>query len=310
MRPEDIRDKKVLLSPLNWGMGHVSRCIGLIHQLLQQGNEIHVACEIDHAITFGYYFEEHRNLRFYEHDGYPFNFKGNGKFALDLLRNWSDLKRRLVKEQKEVRDFTKGGYYDVVISDHRYGFYSENVTSVFMTHQYHLPVKGWQFIANRWHKKRMQPFHHVWILDYPDSRLSGKMSAQANDDRVEFIGPYSRFSFYSDTNEKSEPNVVVVSGPLVYAQQFADEMVEQFPDALFICSPKIHLDSKIRRISGNWKEQDQAILDAQRLVSRSGYSTIMDLEILKIPALLHPTPGQAEQLYLHDRLTDCSEYTP
>jgi hypothetical protein len=156
----------------------------------------------------------------------------------------------------------------------------------------------------------MRPFDHIWIMDYGNSKLSGKLTASAEDDRVRFIGPYSRFSVYPKSKERSEENVIVVSGPKVYAQQLATEMEAKYPGALFICSEKINLSAEIRRVSGNWKEQDAAILNAQRLVSRSGYSTIMDLEVLKITALLCPTPGQAEQIYLHDRLTDYSEYTP
>lgn len=307
MQPEDIRDKKVLISPLNWGMGHVSRCIGLIYQLISQENEIVIACSQDHQDVFQCYFPE---CTYVLHKGYPFQFGGKGHFGWDLATSMAALQTRLKKEKVETESYVRELQVDVVLSDHRYGFYTNEVTSIFITHQYHLPVRGLQLLANRWHKKRMRPFNHVWILDYPDCRLSGKLSAKPDDERVEFIGPYSRFMVYPEAKNKTEESVVVVSGPEIYAQQFADAMAQQFPDALFVSPETINLDAKIRRITGNWREQDQAILKAKQLISRSGYSTIMDLEILKVPAKLFPTPGQAEQLYLHDRLTGCSEYTP
>lgn len=307
MRPEDIRDKRVLLSPLNWGMGHVSRSIGLIHQLIQQNNSVIIACDSGQESIFRMYFPE---LTYVSHNGYPFQFEGKGNFASDLTKAFQSLKLRLKSEIEETKQLVQMHSVDIVLSDHRYGFYSKDVPSIFVTHQYNLPLRGVQSIANRWHKKRMRPFYHIWILDEENSRLSGKLTAGVQDKRVEFIGPHSRFSFYDTVPDKKEETVVVISGPEVYAQQFANEMELRFPEALFICPEEIYLETHIRRLSGNWKEQDSAILNAQRLVSRSGYSTIMDLEILKIPALLYPTPGQAEQIYLHDRLTDCSEYTP
>lgn len=307
MRPEDIRDQKVLISPLNWGMGHVSRCIGLMHQLVNQNNTIVVACDTFQKEVFQCYFP---NIHYVLHEGYPFQFEGKGDFGWDLANSLGALRKRLRSEQGETSFLVNELEIDLVISDHRYGFYSKEVPSVFLTHQYHLPVRGLQSVANRWHKKRMKPFDHIWILDYPDSRLSGKLSTQPKDNRAKFIGPYSRFMIYTDKKDKMEECVVIVSGPEIYAQQFANEMEMRFPKAVFICSEEITLASSIKRISGNWKEQDQAILNAKQLVSRSGYSTFMDLEILKVPAMLYPTPGQAEQIYLHDRLTDCSEYTP
>lgn len=307
MRPEDIRDKRVLLSPLNWGMGHVSRCIGLIHELLEQRNEIFIACDEEQKQIFKWYFPD---VNFISHEGYPFHFGGKGNFGWDLSIKFRSLRDRLKKELAFTESKADELKIDVILSDHRYGFYSEKVPSVFITHQYHLPVRGIRAAADSLHKKRMCPFDHIWIMDYEGGKLSGKLTAGIEDDRVEFIGPYSRFSVYTEQEEKSEEVVVVISGPEIYAQQLATKMEQKYPKALFICPASIELASERRRMSGNWKEQDTAILNAQRLVSRSGYSTIMDLEVLKIPALLYPTPGQAEQIYLHDRLTDCSEYTP
>ncbi|MCR9172167.1 MAG: hypothetical protein NXI10_06730 [bacterium] len=307
MRPTEIREKKVLLSPLNWGMGHVSRCIGLVDQLLKQGNEVVILCNDEQKHIFISYFPE---LHYVDLEGYPFDFRGKGKFATDLLRNWFKLKGHIYKERALIAALVERDNFDVVISDHRYGCYAENIPSVFLTHQYHLPLTGIQSIADRWHKKRMRPFDHIWILDYENSQLSGRLTEGIEDDRVEFIGPLSRFSVYSMPKTKSGGDVVVVSGPHIYAQQFVNQMEKQFPDALFICSREITTLPQTKRISGDWKEQDKAILHAKRLISRSGYSTLLDLEILKIPALLHPTPGQAEQIYLHHRLTDNSEYTP
>src|SRR4051812_19456917 len=42
---KNIRNKRILLSPLDWGLGHATRCIPLIKLLQQQGAEILIAAE-------------------------------------------------------------------------------------------------------------------------------------------------------------------------------------------------------------------------------------------------------------------------
>jgi len=49
-------------------------------------------------------------------------------------------------------------------------------------------------------------------------------------------------------------------------------------------------------------ELEETILRSKLVVSRSGYSSIMDLEALEAKAFFVPTPGQFEQEYLAERL--------
>jgi len=307
MRPEDIYEKKILIAPLNWGMGHVSRCIGLIHQLIQQNNSIVVACNPDQQMVFEVYFD---NLVYVPLEGYPFKFSGKGNFGWDLLKNWSKLKGRLKREKVETAALVRDLKIDIVISDHRYGFFAKSVPSIFLTHQYNLPVSGIQSISDVWHKKRMRPFRYLWILDDSSSRLAGKLSSTSSEKRAIHIGPYSRFSIYDRVVDKTVEKVVVVSGPMIYAQQLADEMAKEHSDAVFVCSSQIELPKHLKRISGSWKEIDEVMLRAKHIISRSGYSTIMDVDYLGVSATFYPTPGQAEQIYLNEWLTDNSEYTP
>ena len=41
---------RILLAPLNWGLGHATRCIPVIHQLLQDQNEVIIAADGNHEI--------------------------------------------------------------------------------------------------------------------------------------------------------------------------------------------------------------------------------------------------------------------
>lgn len=298
MLPSEIIEKRILISVLNWGMGHVSRSIGLIHQLIQQGNIIHIACSENQKKVYQDYFD---SVMFIDHNDYPFEFGGKGSFGWDLFKGLFKLKSRMKTEQKEVEMMIDKYAIDLVLSDHRYGFYSPIVQSFFITHQFNLPVPWYQRNADRLHKKLMSKFDSIWIMDDSDSRLAGKLSVSGKERKVNYIGPYSRFMLYDiEKFEKSTSTVLIASGPTVYAQQLVDEVLSSTKqeELIVICEEGILVSKDFQKVIGSWRTQDEIILSAQKIISRSGYSTIMDIDILKCEAELIPTPGQPEQIYL------------
>lgn len=299
MTPEEVRNKRLLISPLNWGMGHVSRCIGLIRQLILQENEVIVACDDDQRQVFEEYFD---NLEFIPHRGYPFFFGGKGKFERDFASVYFRLRNRLIEESREVENqYVKKYKIDLVLSDHRYGFVSRKVPSIFITHQLNLPLSGMKSLMNRYHKRLIQKFNYVWVMDYPDSRLAGSLSKNSFGQNVLYIGPYSRFEEDNESLIERGKTVVIASGPTVYAQQLVDQVCTNSIVQLTVVSGKyIEIPEHVSFQQGSWKERDQQILTAETIISRSGYSTIMDLDVLKRKALLYPTPGQVEQEYLFE----------
>jgi uncharacterized protein (TIGR00661 family) len=299
MSPSEVKNQRILISPLNWGFGHVSRCIGLIHQLKEQNNFVVVACDKNQRVIFLEYFPD---LEYVNHEGYPFDFRGNGKFGQELVSAILPLRERLKKERIETEELVEKFNIDLVFADHRYGFISTQVPSVFITHQYELPVKWYEMAARKVHRQLMKQFSEVWIMDYEDSRLAGDLSVASSDVNRTYIGPYSRFSLYDVPKGKSIEKVIIISGPTVYGQKLLDEQLNDLESksVAVIASPEIKIPDGIRTLSKSWKEQDIAIMNASHIVSRSGYSTIMDLELLKTPATLFPTKGQREQEYLYD----------
>lgn len=306
MRPEDLKEQRILLSPLNWGMGHVSRCISLIHQLLEQKNTVFIACSSDQERVFAAYFS---TIQFINHDDYPFSFKGFGNFELDLLKRFYPLMKRFQREKKEVDLLVNSYSIDCIISDHRYGFRTTNCHSIFLTHQLNLPVAWYGSWINRLHKHLIQRFNSVWIMDTANSTFAGKLSHLGKFKNVDFIGVYSRFSL-SAPEEKTLPFVVIISGPEPYSKQFFDEqflIAQKRTEKTVIITPK-HYSLPTKNlahieivVATDWKQTDIIISRAKKVISRAGYSTIMDIEILQIEAELSATPGQKEQEYLQNK---------
>jgi len=303
--PSELHNKRILFSALNWGMGHVSRSIGLIQELEKNGNTIVIACNDSQKLVFEEYFP---NISIVNHDGYPFSFKGKGNFEMDLMRSFLKLHRRMKREIDEVEEFVKENKVDLIISDHRYGFRSENIQSVFITHQLNLPVKWYASFVQKWHERLMKKFDAIWVMDSENSALAGELSKNIKELNVNYIGPYSRFMFQHDNIGENGKTVLIVSGPEVYARQFIEERLPLLKKAetQIIAASSIGTSENWIRVSNRWKEQDLAILNASKIISRSGYSTIMDLHFLQKPFDLHPTKGQAEQEYLA-KVTGVSE---
>ena len=299
MKLQEIHNQRILISPLNWGMGHVSRCIGLIHSLVQQENTIIIACNKEQRIVFENYF---KNVEYIDHAGYPFKFRGKGRFSLDLTLQWGKLKKRLKQELSEVEVYVNKNNIDLVISDHRYGFRSVHVPSIFLTHQLSLPVMWHEFFIQGVHRRLLKKFEKIWVLDYSDHRLAGRLSNNDALLNVEFIGPFSRFQWYDFDVEKVFEKVIVISGPRIYGQQLVNEFTldELSPTTVFIVNEDIEVPDGVNAIKGDWLEKDAIIRAAKCLVTRSGYSSIMDVIYLKCDADLIPTPGQREQEYLFE----------
>ena len=294
----EIKNKRILLGTLNWGMGHVSRCIPIVQQLLDQGNTVIIGANVAQKKVFKAYFPE---IRFIKLARYPFKFNGKGNFAWDLFLSYRALKRRREDEEMETANWVDELKIDLVISDERYGLWTDKVPSVLITHQGTLPLPWYLFFIQKLHLRLLKRFDTIWMLDDHNHQYAGKLS-ESPLINVIYCGIKSRFSLYTIPKEKKYEEVAVVSGPNVYAQQFYDEMIRRNPRPEKIIIPDSILeDITITEtvVAKNWKEIDEILIHAKKIISRSGYSTWMDVNYLKCAYEFSPTPGQAEQLYLN-----------
>ncbi len=297
MIPSEVNKERILLSCLNWGKGHVARCIGLVEQLLKQENELVIAGNIDQLAVFRIYFPE---IQYITIPSYPFEFRGNGNFTSDLWRSRKALLRFVQSETALVQELVEEHSITLVISDHRYGFYSKKVPSIFITHQLNLPLKWWQFPAQIVHNRSMDNFNFKWVMDIESKPLAGKLSARNKHENVIYIGHYSRFKNHQSTSEK-ESTVLVCNGPQPYDEQLLQKFsnVKDLqiiaPDSFRKKYPSIEIQS-----SSNWKKCDELLMNATVIYAYCGYSTLMDSLYLKAIFELIPTKGQREQEYLFD----------
>ena len=315
---------KILIAPLNWGLGHATRCIPIIRQYLDQGDEVVLGGDGDSLLLLHRAFPKLRVINFpslelcYDEDAKQRNF---------YWRSIPILLRSAIADHYYLRQTLAIEQFDLVISDNRFGFFSKDVRCVYITHQLYpiLPKRLFLFQPLvRWlHARVYNRYDEVWVPDYEDTRdnLSGDLSHGGHfDKRAKYIGPLSRFSLC--TSEKIQAGcrinhystVAILSGLEPQRTIFEQQILHRFSistDSLLlvrgkVSEPQTTIQKNNITIVPNLNDSEMviAMTNAQKIIARSGYSTIMDLEALGLlsKAELHPTPGQSEQEYLAQRL--------
>ncbi len=303
---KSIREQRILISPLNWGLGHVTRTIPVIEYLTRQ-NEVIICCDEQQEHLYRQYFPQ---MWYVPMEGYPFEFSGKGQWATDLLLHYGKLKRALRQENMRAQELANKFNADLLISDQRFGFWTPDTKNVIISHQLRLPLPSWNVIPQWYNQSLLNRFDEIWIPDDAKSTYAGRLSS-SKQKKARFIGTLSRFDFKAIEryipHHKKYDYLAIVSGPAPYNRIFYDRVVQKFCSSQKNCgiiapSTVVKSASKPKGVTV-YSDLDHAsflqlMLSSDYVVSRSGYSTLMDLNATNNRALLIPTIGQKEQEYL------------
>jgi spore coat polysaccharide biosynthesis predicted glycosyltransferase SpsG len=302
MNLKDVKNQNILFACNDWGMGHLMRSIPIINQLIKKENEILFAGTIFQIEVLKEYIPTVQTILY---QGSPFKFKGDGRWNKEMLRNTRNLLLGIKDDKTFVQKIIKEKKITLTISDHRYGFRNKTIHSIFITHQINLPVKGIENIANQWHTNQLKRFNSIWVLDNENHSFAGKLSTPTSKLPIHYLGIQSRFE--KRVLPKKDFILAVISGPEPYAEQLFIEVIEiaKKSNETFKCISQKNYNTKtlpknleiVNQLT--WIEKDTLYYQCKSIISRTGYTTIMDLAVLQKPALLIPTPGQKEQEYLY-----------
>lgn len=306
--------KRILICPLDWGLGHATRCIPVIRLLLQKNADVLVAAEDGPLALLQ---QEFPQLTFIPLKGYGIQYPRSGSMALKMLLKVPSILKTIKWEHEELERIIDQYKIDIIISDNRYGCWSKKVKSIFITHQLMIKTPLFEKAAHKKILSYISNYDECWIPDVPgDMNLSGDLSHKyALPRKAHFIGALSRFK-KSDVPVQSHTYDVlaIVSGPEPQRSMFEELLLKQLQKidhkALLVCglpskNQKEEQRSNVTIVSHlNADELQNAILNSTLIVARSGYSTIMDLAALGKKAVFVPTPGQTEQEYLAVKLME------
>jgi UDP:flavonoid glycosyltransferase YjiC (YdhE family) len=325
----DAKKLKVLIAPLDWGLGHVTRCIPVIKELLNQQCIVVAAVS---GVQKTVLHSEFPDLSFVELPGYGIKFGKNR--ALTIFQLISSIPKILIRVNREKAWLSRwilAERPDLIISDNRYGLYARDVLSIFITHQLLIrtpfgPVAD--RLLQRVNYRFIRRFRMCWVPDVPGpDGLAGELS---HPDRMlpvptRYIGWLSRFGPVGPaaagarlpgagdvSRDSSFELLVLLSGPEPQRTLLEERILEQAADYTgrivlvrglpdggkpLSVPARIHVYNHVPAA-----ELEVLIRGAGQIICRSGYSTVMDLVRLGKKAILIPTPGQTEQEYLGDYL--------
>lgn len=308
----ELNKKKILVAPLDWGLGHTTRCIPIIYELLKQGADVVAA---GNAVQLRLLEKEFPQITYQYLEGYNVHYAAKGnRFIVNLMKQAPGILKSIRHEHSWLKDLVKQQGVQGVISDNRFGLHHARIPTVFITHQLRIknPLGGmmeqWsQRVNYRWIGK----FSRCWIPDYPEAPgLAGALSHPGVMPAIPctYLGPLSRMHPPGENGER-KGLLILLSGPEPQRSLFEKIVCDQLRS---LKEPAI----LVRGLPGGGgpplpdlgpvpvydhlpaEALNRLMCHAAYVVCRSGYSSLMDLQVTGARPILVPTPGQTEQEYL------------
>ncbi len=309
-----ININRVLVAPLDWGLGHATRCIPIIRAFQELEVEVIIAAEGSVATLLQ---AEFPNIRIIALEGYHIQYaRTSAGLIWKLLTQVPGILRMIRKEHIWLQQIIQEEKIDLVISDNRYGLYADQIPCIFMTHQLTIkaPIKFIEQLIQKIHYYFINRFTTCWIPDAAgEKNMAGVLSHPKILPQipVHYLGNCTRMRSTTQSNfdyqycfllSGPEPQRTILENQILsIVPQLSDSiiLVRGLPATLDAMDAPNHL-KVLNHVS---TEKLAAILTASELIiCRSGYTSVMELIGLHKKALLIPTPGQTEQVYLAEKL--------
>jgi hypothetical protein len=334
--------RRILISPLNWGLGHTGRMIPLALELRNRGHE--VIFGVDRSII-PVIEKDLPGIKIIELSGVRIRYSAVVPQFISIFLQLPRIVAAAFREHSALKSLAFELKPDIIISDNRFGFFHKDIFSVFVTHQLRIPFpKGMRFLepAAAWlNRKIIGNFDLCLVPDYPgNENLSGRLSHQLKlPENVFYMGPLSRFSgasagraFISEAglsegdmgeacmgeSDIGQPNLgeskinlshpywcLILSGPEPQRSLLFEKVTESLPGfrLVILCgSPAPRCRKNPENITfitdPDTATMEKIITGSSLVISRAGYSSIMELVSLGKGGVIIPTPGQTEQEYL------------
>ena len=311
---------RILVAPLDWGLGHAARCIPIIRELLEHNTEVIIAAD---GRPYELLKREFPTVNILRLPGFTIVYPEGNRITAKIVSQIPKIIAAIFREHRALSNIIRNLKIDAVISDNRFGLFSKQIPCIYVTHQIGIMMPEQLQWASRivYHlnKALIRNYTECWIPDYKENdNLSGWLSHfYPLPKNATFIGPLTRFKKNSNI-PKEYDILIILSGPEPQRTVLENIMMEQLKTiqrkSLVVRgipekSQHIKLSEWISVVSSLDSEAlNRAMLASDIIISRPGYSTIMDLDALGKRAIFIPTPGQTEQEYLAAELKKSGKF--
>ena len=317
------KSRTILVSPLEWGLGHTTRLVPVINACLEREWKVVIAAD---GKPLDFLRQRFPDLQWEVLSFTPVHYSRKDHFIGSLIPQLPGFIRAVAKNRRQISGLAERYAIDAIISDHRYGLTHPGIPSVFISNQiWLLAPDGWQFaesLVYRIHKRILRKFTFCWLADFPGKpNFTGKQThLPKGESHSRFIGPISRFIGMKDPppSSLSAKILVILSGPepqrSILENKIAEILRHSREEIIILrgLPPPAGSPMPVPQKKGNlwWVDHtdDETLAGlinyAEKIICRPGLSMLSDLAALGKTALLIPTPGQTEQNYMAKRLAN------
>lgn len=318
MRRKKLEQKKnvrVLICPLDWGLGHATRIVPIIKLLESHNFEVIVAAD---NLPLKFLKTEFPHLKTITFPSFKIKYSRTNSLVFKMLLSIPKIIFGIYKEHRQLKYLIEKHKIEIVISDNRFGLWNSSIYSVFISHQIHIQLpERLFFLQSLLYSIQLQfikKYNECWIPDFEkQNSLAGKLSQELPlPSHKKHIGLLSRFLNFKITEKLNFSKfyiAAILSGPEPQRSIFEEKLLQQFETITHkilivrgIENKNISIHYNKENICVmqflNTNELYQVFMQVPVIICRSGYSSIMDLFALRKKAIIVPTPGQTEQEYL------------
>jgi uncharacterized protein (TIGR00661 family) len=305
--------KNILICPLEWGLGHAGRMVPLARYLANQNHNIFFGSGEEHLAFFR---REVPGATYIHFSGFRIKYSAFLPQYLIILLKTPLLLYHIVREHKILKKIISDHSIDIVISDNRIGLWSKKVITVFVTHQLRIifpgPFRFLEFIGVQLIRSIIKKYSFCFVPDLDgELNVSGELSHGVRlPGNVRYIGMLSRFegTLLSERKSQNANYLVILSGPEPQRSILKKKLSAILSDT---GNPAVFLEGNPAEMSEPYSQKNiiyyshpdeekmlKLITESKTIITRGGYTAIMELISLGRGAILIPTPGQTEQEYL------------
>ena len=299
MLPEDIKDKTVLIAPLDWGLGHLTRCLPLVRKLVKNNNQVIFAGT---SFQCDWISRELPNLKTELIRGFEIKLDSSKSTYFQMLSQSAKMRSVFKQESLDAERLVRKFNIDFIISDNRYGIKSKEAYSIILTHQLSPPIPKLRKLITKKILSWVNQFDECWIVDEPANPICAAFNEISLNIPKTYIGWQSRF--IQNDLKASIDFLFIASGPEPQRSQFTKKVASLLEGLNLTYKLVVPEDIGLlnQEINPPTEKLNDLISLSDTVICRAGYTSLMELLFVSQKCILVPTPGQFEQEYLAENV--------